>query len=183
MVSGFLREGALEGGLAATDFAASLYWRETGYQDRSVVDCFGSAILLGSDGALIYGRQTPGNVNTGMIYPPGGFIDERDIGSGGAAGIDGSVERELMEETGLDPAAISRDAGYLVTRDGPFLSVGVVYRLAVPGKEFCGETNGQLAKGGAPELEALVALNGAADADAHAMPGFALRIAMALLPL
>ncbi len=181
MISGALRQGHIEGRLAATDFAASLYWRETGYRDRTVVDCFGSAIFLGSDGALIYGRQTPGNVNAGMIYPPGGFIDRRDIGSSGAVDFDGSVAREVMEETELDPAGLLRDGGYLVTRDGPLLSIGVIYRLAVPGEVFCAQINARLARGAAPELEALVTLDRAADAAAHAMPGYARRIAMALL--
>ena len=182
MISGGLRQGYLEGRLAATDFAASLYWRETGYRDRTVVDCFGSAIFLGSDGALIYGRQSPGNINAGMLYPPGGFIDRRDVGNCGAVDLEGSVAREVREEMGLDPAALSRDAGYLVTRDGPLLSIGVMYRLATPAEKFCAQANRRLANESLPELEALVALGRAADAAAHAMPSYARRIAMALLP-
>jgi 8-oxo-dGTP pyrophosphatase MutT (NUDIX family) len=182
MTAGALLQGYLEGSLAATDFAASLYWRETGYQDRTVVDCFGSAILLGSDGALIYGRQTAGNINAGMVYPPGGFIDRRDVGNSGAVDLEGSVAREVREETGLDPDALSRDAGYLVTRDGPLLSIGVIYRLTVPAEEFCAQANGRLANEALPELEALVMLGRAADTTAHAMPSYARRIAMALLP-
>jgi len=182
MTAGTLRQECLEGSLAPTDFAASLYWRETGFRDPSVVDCFGSAIFAGSDGALIYGRQSPGNVNAGKIYPPGGFIDRRDISSCGAVDTDGSVAREIAEETGLDPAALFREAGYLVTRDGPLLSIGVVYRLALPGEQFCKEANARLSNDAAPELEALIALNRAADAAQHAMPGYARRIAMALLP-
>jgi hypothetical protein len=96
MTSGSLREGCLEGILAATDFAASLYWRETGYRDQSVVDCFGSAIFLGSDSTLIYGRQTSGNINAGMIYPPGGFIDASDIDTCGAVDIDRNIARVIV---------------------------------------------------------------------------------------
>ena len=182
MISGGLRQSYLEGSLAATDFAATLYWRENGYRDRTVVDCFGSAIFLGSDGALIYGRQTPGNINAGMVYPLGGFIDRRDVGSCGAVDLEGSVAREVREETGLDPAVLSQEAGYLVTRDGPLLSIGVIYRLAVPAEEFCAQANNRLANEALPELEALVTLRRAADAAAHAMPSYARRIAMALLP-
>jgi len=182
MISGALHEDCLEGRLAATDFAASLYWRETGYRDWTVVDCFGSAILLGSDGTLIYGRQTPGNINSGMLYPPGGFIDGRDIDRCGTAGLDGSIAREVAEEMRLHPGALCRDAGYLVTRDGPLLSVGIIYRLAVPGREFCAQVQASLTNDAAPELEALVPLASADEAAAHAMPGYARQIAMALLP-
>jgi hypothetical protein len=181
MTSGALRRGRLEGSVVATDFAASLYWRESGFKDRSVVDCFGSAIFVGSDGALVYGRQTPGNMNMGLIYPPGGFLDERDIGASGAVDIDGSVAREVMEELGLDAAVLVRDDGYLVTRDGPLVCVGVVYRLSMPGEDFCAQVKERLANDAAPELEALVCLKSADDAAQRAMPGYAARVAMFLL--
>jgi len=182
MTSGALREDCLEGSLAARDFAASLYWRETGYRDRTVVDCFGSAILLGSDGTLIYGRQTPGNINSGKLYPAGGFIDRRDFDMCGTVDFDGSIAREVAEEMGLDPSTLDRDAGYLVTKNGPLLSVGIIYRLAVPGHEFCAQVKARLASDAAPELEGLVTLACAAEAVAHAMPGYARQIATALLP-
>ncbi len=182
MTSGGLREDCLEGTLAATDFAASLYWRETGYRDRTVVDCFGSAILLGSDGTLIYGRQTPGHVNSGMLYPPGGFVDRRDIDSCGTVDFDGSIAREVAEELALRPDTLDRDAGYLLTRAGPLLSVGIIYRLAVPGREFCSQVRALLASDAAPELETLITLASATEAAAHAMPAYARKIATALLP-
>ncbi|MGA9546617.1 MAG: hypothetical protein WBS14_02890 [Rhodomicrobium sp.] len=101
-------------------------------------------------------------------------------GLGGEAAI--SLGVAVDEETGLDPAALSRDAAYLVTRDGPVLSIGVIYRLALPADEFCALTNKRLENEALPKLEALVTLGRAADAAAHAMPGCARRIAMALLP-
>lgn len=181
MTSGALRRGRLEGSLAATDFAASLYWRESGFKDRTVVDCFGSAIFVSSDGALVYGRQTPGNLNSGVIYPPSGFLDERNIGASGAVGIDESVAREVMEEIGLDASALSRDNGYLVTRLGPLLCVGVVYQLPVPGEEFCAEAKERLANEAAAELETLVSLRSMADAARHTLLGYAAPIATFLL--
>jgi hypothetical protein len=182
MTWGALQEDCLEGSLVATDFAASLYWRETGYRDQTVADCFGSAILLGADGTLIYGRQTPGNINSGMLYPPGGFIDRRDFDRCDTVDFDGSIAREVAEEIGLDPSTLDRDAGYLLTKDGPLLSVGIIYRLAVPGHEFCAQVKARLARDAAPELEVLVTLACAAETAAHAMPGYARQIATALLP-
>jgi hypothetical protein len=182
MTSGVLQGDCLGGSLAPTDFAASLYWRDTGYRDRTVVDCFGSAILLGSDSTLIYGRQTPGNINSGVLYPPGGFIDRRDFDSGGMVDFDASIAREIAEELGLDPGALDRDAGYLVTKAGPLLSIGIIYRLAMPGQEFCAQVKASLASDAARELEALIALACAAEAAAHAMPSYARQVATALLP-
>ena len=138
--------------------------------------------MLASDGTLIYGRQTPGNINSGKLYPPGGFIDRRDFDMCGTVDFDGSIAREVAEEMGLDPSTLDRDAGYLVTKDGPLLSVGIIYRLAVPGHEFCAQVKARLASDAAPELEVLVTLGCAAEAAAHAMPGYARQIATALLP-
>ena len=181
MVAGSCVGDRLEGHLAATDFASSLYWRETGYRDHSVVDCFGSALLIASDGALIYGRQAPGNVNSGMIYPPGGFIDRNDVGDDGRIDIDGSIIREIGEETRLDPAQFKRDPGYMVTRDGPHLSVGIIHRVPEPAQLLIDQIMARLKLEAAPELEALIALHRKTDLGMHKMPGYARRLAEALL--
>ena len=182
MVEATLDHDSFAGRLVETDFASSLYWRETGYRDPTVVDCFGSALLIGADGALIYGRQAPGHVNSGLIYPPGGFIDRNDIGRDGAVDIDGSVNREISEETGVDPAQLTRDAGYIVARDGPLLSVGIIYRCGAASHDLIAQIMTRLSAESAPELEALVALTCKADLAAHQMPGYARRLAEALLP-
>jgi hypothetical protein len=98
----------------------------------------------------------------------------------GTVDFDGSIAREVTEEMRLDPSTLDRDAGYLVTKDGPLLSIGIVYRLVVPGHEFCAQVKARLASDAAPE--ALVTLACAAEAAAHAMPGYARQIATALLP-
>ena len=181
MVAGSCVGDRLEGHLAETDFASSLYWRETGFRDPSIVDCFGSALLIASDGALIYGRQAPGNVNSGMIYPPGGFIDRHDVGDDGRIDIDGSIVREIGEETRLDPTHLMRDPGYVVTRDGPHLSVGIIHRAPEPAQMLIDRILARLKLEAAPELEALIALRRKTDIGTHILPGYARRLAEALL--
>ena len=177
------RDGThLSGELVETDFATSLFWRDTGYRDATVLDCFGSAILVGADGALIYGRQASGNVNAGLIYPPSGFIDRRDIAPDGRVDFDHGIGRELVEETGLDLAQLKREPGYVIVHDGPLLSVGIVYRAAVPAAKLVNEITARLTREEQPELVEVIALTRRSDLEAHAMPNYARRLAAYMLP-
>ncbi len=136
MLSGSLSGDHLSGTIAETDFASSLFWRETGFKDPGVADCFGAAIFSCADNSLVFGRQSPGNINSGLVYPPGGFLDPRDIGENGMADLDRSIAREVAEETGCGWAEFPREPGYLAVRDGPYLCVGIVYRIPLPGRDF-----------------------------------------------
>ncbi len=119
--------GRLTAQFIPTDFKSFLYWRETGFRDESVMDGFGSALILSADGYVLLGRQRAGNLNSGLCYPPSGFIDAADVREDGAIDIDQSVAREVAEETGLAPPAIRRGEGYIVTHAGPVLSIAVPF--------------------------------------------------------
>ena len=181
MPAAHLADGVLSGHLVATDFASALTWRETGFPDTSVADCFCAALLLSSDGALFYGRQSPGNVNAGKTYPPSGFIDSRDIAADGTLDIDAGVARELAEETGIDASTLTRAPGYIVSRAGPLLCVGVVYRASQPALSLAQTVTTWLARSPDPELEAIVPLRTFADCAAHAIEPYARQLAQALL--
>ena len=58
---------------------------------------------------MLLGRQGPGQLNSGRVYPPSGLIDGDDLRDG-AIDIDASIARELAEETGLAPGALARVA-------------------------------------------------------------------------
>jgi hypothetical protein len=181
-----MREAALSGGqLTGTvleiGFADTLYWRETGFGDSGAVDCFGSAILRGNDGSLIFARQSPGYANSGFVYPPCGFLDRKDVDEDGAVDLDRSIFRELFEETGYRPEASERQPGYLVTRNGPFLTVSIVFQLPCTGQEFCEKVSSHLAQSAEQELEAMVVLKDVDAAGRHNISPYAKRLAMALL--
>ena len=180
MTAASLRDGQFAGTVVDIDFADTLYWRENGF-GGGAVDCFGSAILLGCDGSLIYARQSSGHANAGYVYPPSGFLDPKDVDADGAVDFDRSIHRELAEETGYRPAGGERRPGYLVTRDGPFLTVSVVFELSCPGDEFCGRVSPHLAQAAEQELEAMVVLKEAGDIERHNIAPYAKRIAISLL--
>ena len=108
------REGeCFAGTFLRTDFKSYLYWRETGFPEAGVIDGFGSSLIRSAEGHVVLGRQRTGNVNAGIAYLPGGFIDPRDVTDDGAIDIDGSILRELSEETGLNHGQFELTPGLL----------------------------------------------------------------------
>jgi 8-oxo-dGTP pyrophosphatase MutT (NUDIX family) len=180
-----LREGALEGecfhgAFLRTDFKSFLFWRESGYADESVRDGFGSAVIRSAEGHVLLGRQTSGNVNAGLAYPPGGFIDQRDVHDE-AIDIDASIARELIEETGLDPASLVRTPGYLLTRARPFVSIGIEWRSGLAAEDLRALILTHVARQPAPELADVVIVRQAREIDADTMPRFAQALLRLLL--
>lgn len=138
------------------DFKSFLYWRETGWRDTGVMDGFGSALILSAEGHVLLGRQSAGNLNSGLCYPPGGFIDARDIRLDGTIDLEGSVSREILEETGLAPPTISRTTGYVITVAGPVLSIAAPYYSQLPGAALLREARRHISADAESELADLV---------------------------
>ena len=181
-----LREGALEGEsfrgtFVRTDFKSFLFWRDHGYADASVRDGFGSAVIRSAEGYVLLGRQTSGNVNAGLAYPPGGFIDTRDVTDDGAIDIDASIARELVEETGLDPLHLERVPGYLLTRAGALVSIGIEWRSPLPGEALRERILAHVRREAVPELADIVIVRCADEIDEDMMPRYARALLRALL--
>lgn len=149
-------DGLLSARFLRTDFRSFLYWRETGWPDTGVMDAFGSALLLSAEGRVLLGLQRAGNLNSGLCYPPGGFIDARDVREDGSIDIEGSVAREILEETGLSAPAIARGQGYVITIAGPVLSIAVPYRSGLPGAALLDEIRRHISADADSELADLV---------------------------
>ena len=92
-----------------TDFASFLAWRDWGFPDKDVFNGFGMGALRCADGAFVMGEMAGHTANGGRVYFPSGTPDLDDI-DGGAVDIEGSVAREVAEETGLTPADYQADA-------------------------------------------------------------------------
>src|SRR5262245_10619719 len=53
-----LKGGGLEGDFLKTDYASFVAWRDWGWPDKTVCNVFGSAAVLSSDRAVLYGRMS-----------------------------------------------------------------------------------------------------------------------------
>lgn len=167
---------AFEATLTRTDFKSYLFWREHGFPEAGVRDGFGAAVLCSAEGHVLLGRQRAGNVNGGLVYPPGGFIDARDVAADRSIDIEASIARELAEETGLHPADAERMPGYLVCSHGPQIAIAIVWRFAETSELLRRRILAHLAADRASELEEVVIARGLADVAANAVPAYARRL-------
>lgn len=173
------RDAHCEARLLATDFKSFLFWRDMGFpEEGGVLDGFGSALIKSSDGRILLGRQREGNINAGLAYLPGGFIDDRDIGPDGSVNIAESIARELREETGLDAgnhpgADLCPLSGFLVTCARSHVSFAIVYESTLDARALAGKVSAHIASEAEPELAEMVAISSADKTDALAMPPYA----------
>lgn len=164
---------ALHARLLKTDFKSYLHWRAAGYPESGVLDGFGSALICTRDGGVLLGRQRAGNINAGLAYLPGGFIDGRDVAGDGSIAIDASIARELAEETGLSPRDLKRAPGFLITQSHAQLSIAVRFYSALAAADLKTEVERHFAADPNSELTDMVVVRAAADMADLAMPPYA----------
>lgn len=165
----------LTGGMFActlfpTGFKNFLYWKEHGYPDADAYDCFGSAILRSVEGHVLLGKQAAGNVNSGLAYLPGGFIDARDVDATGSVDIGASIARELAEETLLASHEIERLPGFRVIRCGAQVSLAVEFRSPLSSDALRTAVLERLRSGGDGELTDLLIVRDQADLSPDYIP-------------
>jgi 8-oxo-dGTP pyrophosphatase MutT (NUDIX family) len=123
-----LKERELSGDFIKTDYASFVAWRDWDWPDKTVWNVFGSAAVLSSDRAVLYGRMAGHTLNAGKVYPPGGSLEMMDVTTDGRVDVMGSIIRELEEETGLK-AADAEKGELLAIFDCHRLSVAQVFHF------------------------------------------------------
>jgi 8-oxo-dGTP pyrophosphatase MutT (NUDIX family) len=169
-----LDESVLAGTLFPVDFKSFLYWREQGFPECGVRDAFGASVIRSSEGYVLLGRQSAGNLNAGLAYPPSGMIDGDDV-RGGSIDIDASIARELGEETGLAARELTRVPGFVVMSLPPWLPIAIEWRSSRPAEELRERMLAHVRREAEPELEDVVIARSPADLEhlnvqAYAVP-------------
>lgn len=108
--------------LFETAFSAFLAWREFGCPDESVFNCFAMPAVHAADGGYLVGEMGADHSNAGAFYFPAGTPDPSDIRPDGRVDFDGSLRRELHEETGLDAARGRIAPGWTIVFDGQYVA-------------------------------------------------------------
>jgi 8-oxo-dGTP pyrophosphatase MutT (NUDIX family) len=153
-----------------TDFASFLAWRDWGYPDRGVFNGFGMGALRCSDGAFVLGEMAGHTTNAGRVYFPGGTPDPDDIVDG-ALDIEGSIAREIEEETGLTAADYRPNGNWdCILSEG---SIALLRPLSVDmtGEALKARIEANLARQAHPELSGIHLVRGVGDLNAR-MPLF-----------
>jgi len=163
----------LEGACLMADYKAFLAWRDFGSRDRTVSNLFAMAALRSADGAFLVGEMGPLTANPGQVYFPAGTPDPSDL-VGDAVDLEGSVLRELEEETGIGPQEVALDPGWSVVFEGARIACIKIVRSSLPAAELVARAADFIAREKQPELAGLKAVSGLQDLDEDRMPDFTL---------
>jgi hypothetical protein len=163
-------EGRFSASYFEADFASFLAWRDWGFPDREVFNGFGMGALRASDGAFVMGEMAHHTANAGRIYFPSGTPDLDDI-SNGAVDMPGSVEREVLEETGLTSSDYRAAAHWDCVVSGAAIAMIRILHVDSPGETLRAKIEANLAAQSQPELAAIRLVRGINDLTA-AMPRF-----------
>ncbi len=172
MVNGGLSDGVFQADLIEVDYASFITWRHWGWCDKSVHDCYGCAIIMSADGALVMGRMGNHTINAGMIYPPGGSLTREDLAPEGAVDMTASIARELYEETGL-PAAEATSEGYYMAASDQRIAIGQVLRFNQSAADLVSRIERHMASETLPELSEVVVMRELGEMDPDVMPPYA----------
>ncbi len=115
---GALDGDVFRGAYLEARYSSFLAWRDFGFPDASVRNCYGMAALMSSDGAFLLGEMNTHTANAGRIYFAGGTPDREDL-MGDRVDLDGSVLRELAEETGVAMSDVDMAADWTLVI-GPY---------------------------------------------------------------
>lgn len=158
-------DGVLRAEAREDAYSAFLTWREMGFPDIGTAHIFGTALIQSSDGALILGVMGGKTVNAGRVYPPGGSLEPRDVRADGLVDVEGCIETELIEETGLRMADGQCGPLFAVV-DGPRISITRVVRFAATADALLSQVRANLSVEDDPELADVVACRSVADGQA-----------------
>jgi 8-oxo-dGTP pyrophosphatase MutT (NUDIX family) len=145
-----------------TDFASFLAWRDWGFPDSDVFNGFGMGALLSRDGAFVLGEMGEHTANAGRVYFPSGTPDLDDI-RGNALDIEGSVAREVEEETGLTAADYRPGAHWDCVFTGVAVAMMRILHVDMPGEALRARIEANLARQRQPELSAIHLVRGTGD--------------------
>jgi pyridoxine kinase len=165
-----IERGVLRGEFLETDYASFIFWKQRGLPRAEVRDCFSAAAIQSSDGAFLLGVMGPHTFNAGRIYFPCGTPDLDDIVEG-KVDLDHSMQRELLEETGLAMSALTPEPGWTMVVDGPLIAQIKVLRAAASAKALHEKILAFLSREKKPELSDIRVVYGPGDFD-PAMPRF-----------
>jgi 8-oxo-dGTP pyrophosphatase MutT (NUDIX family) len=164
-----LRAAAFE-----TEYKAFLAWRNFGFPDPDVANFFAMAALVSADGAFMLGRMNDHTSSAGMVYFPAGTPDPADL-NGDTIDLDGSLYRELEEETGISAGEVVAQPGWSVVFEGPRIACMKILRSSRTAAELVAGFEAFAATQTAPELHSLAPVFSEQDLDADRMPAFTLR--------
>ena len=161
---------ALTGTFFETDFASFIAWRDFGFPESGIVNCFSMGALRGSDGGWLLGVMGQHTANPGRIYFPAGTPEPQDV-MRNDVDLTANVVREVAEETGLTPADFAMESGWTAVVTGPRIALMKVLQAREPADVLRARILRHLTSDQEPELADIHIVRSSADFTT-AMPEF-----------
>jgi len=155
-----------------TRFSRFLAWRDFGWPDETVFNCFSMPAVRSSDGAYLVGEMGADHSCAGQIYFPGGTPDPSDVTADGAVDLTGSLIRELAEETGLPAADGVAAPGWTIVFDRQRVACLKRIDWPAPASEVAARARGFLSAETRPELAGVHMISSARALDDPRLPAF-----------
>jgi 8-oxo-dGTP pyrophosphatase MutT (NUDIX family) len=165
-----LNHDTLEGAFLQTDFASFLSWRDWGFPQSGVINCFSMGALRSSDGAWLLGEMGPHTSAAGKIYFPAGTPDPSDIVNG-TVDLASNVIREVAEETGLGTDDFTETGSWHCVTEGARMALIKVLQAREPADVLRPRILDYLAHEATPELADIHIVRSRRDYDPM-MPSF-----------
>ncbi len=156
-----------------TDYKAFLSWRDFGFPDEDVMNCFAMPALRSADGAFMLGRMGEHTAAARKLYFPAGTPDLDDV-KDGIIDLEASALRELTEETGITADEVTISPEWELVFDGPRLACMKPVQSRLDAKALVARCAAFLAQDKEPELTGLVPVFSKDDFDKTHMPKFML---------
>jgi len=153
-----------------SDFATYLMWRDFGFPGEGVFAGFGMGALRDAEGIFVMGEMSPHTANAGRVYFPSGTPDPSDL-VGDRVDIEGSIVREVGEETGLTPADYTARPEFLCVIAKPAVAIVQVLDLTTSAVAAKQTILDNIAREEMPEFSDVHLIRNAADITA-AMPRY-----------
>jgi 8-oxo-dGTP pyrophosphatase MutT (NUDIX family) len=141
----------LEADFFETRFSRFLAWRDFGFPDREVYNCFSMPALRSADGAFLLGEMGPRHSCAGQLYFPCGTPDRGDI-RGETVDLGGSIVRELAEETGVRVTERMFSPSWRVVFDGQRVACVNIIDWLEPAQALLARVESHIAAESKPEL-------------------------------
>ena len=166
---GEIAAGVLSGAYSEVDFASFVAWRDWGFPDTTMCNCFAMAALRAADGAFLLGQMGPHTATAGQIYFAAGTPDPADI-AGDTVDLERGVIRELTEETGLTLDDVAPQPGWTATPFGRRIALMKIVQAREDADSLRARILADFVRQEAPELSDIHIVRSLDDLDARMPP-------------
>lgn len=163
--------GVLAGRYATADYASLLWLLATDPPHPEARNAFAMGALRGADGGFVLARMAPWTATAGRIYFAAGTPDLSDVTGDGRVDLEGSMLRELAEETGLRADELQPAPCWTALRDARRLSLLREIVAQEEAHALAARIRAHIAREERPEIDEVIIARGPDDL-AEAMPPF-----------